>query len=725
MNTPNSAAEVIEVAIGGMTCAACSARIERRLNKLPGVEAVVNLAAERAHIRFDPTRADAGSLLTAIVKTGFTAALADENTRRLEQERRLAMRRSQWRHFVIALALTAPLLAQMPWMLLHEDGGDMLPRWLQFLLATPVQFWIGWRFYVGGWNALRGGSGNMDVLVALGTSMAWLFSTVVWLLHLDQHVYYEASATVITLVLLGKVLEARAREKTSAAIEGLIKLQPSVAHVERDGVLIDVATQQLLPGDIVAVRPGEAAPVDGVVVDGRSSMDESMLSGESMPVAKTVGDRVFAAAVNGEGLLRCRAEGVGKQTLLAEIVRLVEAAQGSKAPVQRLADKVSAVFVPLVMLIAAVTFCGWWLLGGDFATALTNAVAVLVIACPCALGLATPTAIMVGSGLGARAGILVRNAAALEQAQKINVLALDKTGTLSEGRPQLQDIIVLGALPAPQLLQLAASLEQGSGHPLAAAICTAAGEQGLALSSPQEVESFAGLGVAGVVDGRRVRVGAPAWIAAAAVMPPLQDLPAASLAAVAVDDQVVGVIVVADPLRATSAAAVARLQRMGVAVMVLSGDNTAAVARIAAEAGVARYEAEAAPQDKARCIERLKSGGECVGMVGDGVNDAPALAAADVSFAMGGGADVAMQAADITLMRNDLASAADAISLSRATLAKIRQNLFWAFFYNVLGIPAAAFGLLNPVVAGAAMAMSSVSVVSNSLLLRRWKPAGR
>ncbi len=713
-----------EFAIGGMTCAACSARIERQLNKLPGVEAVVNLPAERAQIRFDPAQVDVERLIATIVKTGFTATPSSADTRGEEKQRKEAAYRAEVRRFWIALALTLPLIAQMPFMFGVDGHVDVLPRWLQFILATPVQFWIGWRFYVGGWNAIRGGSGNMDVLVALGTTMAWGYSTVVLFFALaHQHVYFEASATVITLVLMGKILEARAKAKTSAAIESLMKLQPQTAFVERGAQLVELPVASLIPGDVVVVRPGEAVPVDGTVLSGNSSANEAMLTGESLPAPKAPGDKVFAATVNGDGLLRCKATGVGSHTLLAGIIRLVEQAQGSKAPVQRLVDQVAAIFVPVVTAIALVTFVLWWWLAGDFTMALVNAVAVLVIACPCALGLATPTAIMVGTGLGARAGILIKNAQALELAEKISVLVVDKTGTLTQGKPKVTDIKVGPGETAANVLKLAASLEQGSTHPLAAALVAAAKLQGLLLDTPQEVVSIPGKGLTGKVAGQTIRVGSPAWMSEQGLaLPDLAALTGKSIVGVAMEAEVIGLIGVADPLRETSRAAVARLKQMGVAVVMLTGDNHATAAAIAAEAGVSRFEAEVLPGDKAAHVAALKSAGKIVGMAGDGINDAPALAAADVSFAMGAGADVAMEAADVTLMRDDLNGVADAISLSRATLAKIRQNLFWAFIYNVLGIPLAALGFLNPVVAGAAMAMSSVSVVSNSLLLRRWKP---
>jgi Cu+-exporting ATPase len=735
MNAPQAgqevAQEVVELSISGMTCAACSGRIERQLNKLAGVEAVVNLAAEKAHIRYAPNMIDQARLIATIEKTGFGATLSTADTHEEEKARKAAAYGEELRRFWISLALTLPLIGQMLFMFGGQLDAhqDVLPRWLQFLLATPVQFWIGRRFYVGGWNALRSGGGNMDVLVALGTSAAYFYSVAVMALDLHQHVYFEASATVITLVLMGKILEARAKAKTSAAIEALIRLQPQTAHVERDGRLVEVSVKAMIPGDVFVVRPGEAVPVDGEVIEGASSVNEAMLTGESLPVAKRGGDKVYAATVNGEALIKCRATGVGTHTLLAGIIRLVEQAQGSKAPVQRLADRIAAIFVPVVTVIALVTFVLWWWLGGDFTVALVDAVAVLVIACPCALGLATPTAIMVGTGLGARAGVLIRNAQALELAEKIDVLAVDKTGTLTQGKPAVTAVVPFGGLAAVEVLSLAASLEQAATHPLAQCIVARAKADGLELIPPADAVATPGRGLRGTVGGAQVAAGSPAFMAEQGIALPAERLDALagqSVVAVARDGVAIGLIGVADPLRESSKAAVARLEALGVEVVMLTGDNAATAAAIAREAGVARFEAEVLPGDKAAAVAKLKVGpggtARRVAMAGDGINDAPALAAADVSFAMGAGSDVAMEAADVTLMRDDLAGVADAISLSRATLAKIRQNLFWAFIYNVLGIPAAAFGFLNPVVAGAAMALSSVSVVSNSLLLRRWKP---
>ncbi len=729
-DSAESKCDTVELALGGMTCAACAARIEKQLNKLPGVEAAVNFAAERAHVRYAPGEVDVGRLITTIVKTGFTADVSTADTRADEKAKKFALYRDEVRRFWISAALTLPLVAQMAFMFGPNAHDDVIPRWWQLLLATPVQFWIGWRFYVGGFNAIRGGAGNMDVLVALGTSMAWAYSVFVTVADLHhQHVYFEASATVITLVLLGKILEARAKAKTSAAIEALARLQPQTARIERRSgesvELVDVPVATLIPGDVFVVRAGEAVPVDGEVIDGASSANESMLTGESLPVTKAGGDKVYAATINGDGLLRCRATGVGSHTLLAGIIRLVEEAQGSKAPVQRLADKVAAIFVPVVVAIALLTFVAWWALAGDFTQALVNAVAVLVIACPCALGLATPTAIMVGTGQGAKAGVLIRNAVALELAEKLKVLVVDKTGTLTEGRPVVTDVVAPGGGDAGTLLTLAASLEQGSTHPLAAAVVAKARAEGLALATPQNVVTSPGQGMAGDVDGRRVLAGSVAWIREQGGFAAEAEAIATSgcsVVAVMADGALIGLIGIADPLRGTSRAAVARLNRLGVEVVMLTGDNAGTAQAVAREAGIVRFDAEVLPGDKAAAVAKLKLDGTLVGMAGDGINDAPALAAADVSFAMAAGSDVAMQAADVTLMRDDLNGVADAISLSRATLAKIRQNLFFAFIYNVLGIPLAALGMLNPVIAGAAMAMSSVSVVSNSLLLKNWKP---
>ncbi|KAA3650874.1 MAG: Cu(2+)-exporting ATPase [Proteobacteria bacterium] len=716
--------QLTELSIAGMTCAACASRLEKVLNRLPGVAATVNFATETAQLRRSPGTATDAQIVAAVAGAGFTARLRGEAGRAEEKARKAAEWRAERNRFLVALLLTAPLVAQMPAMFFSPDEHDLIPRAWQWLLATPVQFWIGLRFYRGAWSALRGGGANMDVLVALGTSVAYGFSAVVTLLgRMDLHVYFEASAAIITLVLMGKLLEARAKARTSAAIEALVRLQPRTAWVERDGALVEVPVASLSPGDRFVVRAGDSVPVDGVVRDGQSALDESMLTGESLPVAKATGDTVFAATVNGDGALHCEATGVGSETLLAGIIRLVEAAQGSKAPVQRLADQVSAVFVPVVVVIAVLTFFGGWWWTGLPTEALVNAVAVLVIACPCALGLATPTAIMVGTGLGAQHGILVKNAEALERAERLSVLAVDKTGTLTEGRPEVTDVRPSPGSDRQRVLAWAAALESASGHPLARAIVAAAGS----VPAAQGVETVPGQGVRGTVEGRSVMVGSPAFLRGAGVALPEADVDALAaqgrtLVAVAVDGQVAGVIGVADPLRGSSVAAVARLQRECIEVVMLTGDHPATARAVASAVGIARFEAGVLPADKAKAVQALAADGHRVGMAGDGINDAPALAAADVSFAIGTGADVAVAAADITLMRSDLNGVADAVELSRATLSKIRQNLFFAFIYNILGIPLAAFGFLNPVVAGAAMALSSVSVVSNSLWLKRWRP---
>ncbi|MBK6638074.1 MAG: copper-translocating P-type ATPase [Rhodocyclaceae bacterium] len=725
--------ETVELAILGLRCANCASRVERDLNAIDGVQAVVNFAAERAYVRYDAARVTVPGLIASVTTSGYSATMSSEDTRADEKAARETALRGDLRMFWWALALTLPLVAQMPFMLGAQAHADVIPRWLQLALATPVQFVVGARFYVGGWKALRGGTGNMDVLVALGTTMAWLYSTVVTLAGWQhQHVYFESAAAVITLVMLGKLLEARAKTHTADAIEQLVAMQPQTARVERErqGVTVidDVPVGKLIPGDIIVVRAGEVVPVDGEVLTGASAINEAMLTGESLPVAKSAGSKVFAATINGDGMLRCRAEGVGSHTLLVQIIRMVEAAQGSRAPVQRLADQISAIFVPVVLGIALLTFGVWWWLG-DFPQALINAVAVLVIACPCALGLATPTAIMVGSGQGARAGILIRNAEALERAERLDVLAVDKTGTLTLGDAHVThwDFPQVGAGDTA-IWRYVAAVEQGSTHPLARALLQHARALGIATVIAENVLNESGRGVSGTVDGHSVRVGRLDWVWAS-VTAPWQERAehlgnaGCSVVAVAAGDQMLGLIGISDPLRPGSPAAVARLQQMGLRVLVLSGDNPATVRAMAHQAGItdaSDIRGQLLPADKVAVVEAERAAGRCIGMVGDGINDAPALAAASVSFAMGAGTDVAMKTADITLMRNDLGGVADAISLSRATLSKIRQNLFFAFIYNIIGIPAAAMGWLDPMLAGAAMAASSVSVVSNSLLLKRW-----
>ena len=735
---PSAAADQVDLALEGMTCAACAARIEKVLNRLPATQAAVNFATESARVRFDAATTPIDALVAAVERAGYRAHVkADPEKERAEDEaRKAAAYRKLRTEFAVSAILTLPLVAQMVPMLASGDwlGGahaDLLPRWLQLALATPVQFWIGRRFYVGAWNALRGGGANMDVLVSLGTTMAWGLSAVVTLFGLHEHVYFEASAAVITLVLLGKLLEARARAGTSAALEGLVRLQPRTARLERDGAIREVPLADVKAGDRFVVRAGDAIPVDGEVVRGESSVDESMLTGESRAVAKAPGGRVYAGTVNQDGMLVAVATGVGSKTLLAGIVRLVAEAQGSKAPIQRLADRVSGVFVPIVVAIAVVTFAATVALAGDASAALIHAVAVLVIACPCALGLATPTAIIVGTGRGAQRGILIRNAAALEHAGRLAKLVVDKTGTLTEGRPAVTGVVAFEPDGSPRALALAAALEQGSTHPIAQAILAHAAAAGIAPATIDGFASVPGKGAQAIAadSGAVVRVGSPAWLASEGVAV-AEDAVAEfardghTIVAVGEGTKLVAVIALADKVRETSAAAVARLEAAGIEVTMLTGDHEATAAAVAKAVGIRHWRSGVLPAAKAEAVREAKASGAVTGMVGDGVNDAPALAQADVSFAMGAGSAIAIESADVTLVRDDLNAVADAILLSRATLAKIRQNLFFAFAYNVLGIPLAAVGLLSPVIAGAAMAASSVSVVSNALLLKRWRPAG-
>jgi len=741
---PAPAGGRVDLALEGMTCAACATRIEKVLNRLPATQAAVNFATESAQVRFDPAATPVEALLAAVERAGYRAHVkADaEKERAEEQARRADALRKLRIEFGVAVLLTLPLVLQMVplyftgnWTWIGPDAHhDVLPRWVQFALATPVQFWIGRRFYVGAWHSLRGGGANMDVLVALGTTMAWGLSAAVTILGLHQHVYFEAGASVITLVLLGKLLEARAKAGTSAALEGLVRLQPSTARVERGGAVVDVPLAEVHAGDRIVVRAGDAVPVDGIVDSGSSSVDESMLTGESRAVAKAPGDRIHAGTVNQDGMLVAVATGVGATTLLAGIVRLVAEAQGSKAPIQRLADRVAGVFVPVVVAIAIVTFAATLALGGEASSALIHAVAVLVIACPCALGLATPTAIIVGTGRGAQSGILIRNASALEHAGRLSTLIVDKTGTLTEGRPEVTDVAAFGGATRADVLQAAASLEQGSTHPLALAILAAAKREGI---SPLPIAGFVatpGRGVEAVVgaDADVTVLGAPAFVAQRGFDPPTTDMPALesqgkSIVGIVRGGRTLGLVALADKVRPSSRDAVRRLAEAGIDVVMLTGDNAEAAHAVATAVGIAKYESGMLPADKREAVRAAKSSGAVTGMVGDGVNDAPALAEADVSFAMGAGSGIAIESADVTLVRDDLSAVVDAILLSRATLSKIRQNLFFAFAYNVLGIPLAAIGALSPMIAGAAMAASSVSVVGNALLLKRWRgtPAER
>jgi Cu+-exporting ATPase len=714
--------ETLTLAVEGMHCAACAQRIEKVLSRLPGVSAQVSFASEQALVRYPSGTSDADALIAAVVQAGFLARVYAQEGRAERQQRQGVELGAERRRLIVAGVLALPFVWQM--LAMPFDLPWMVPQFWQWAFASVLQFVFGWRFYRGAFAALRGGAANMDVLVALGTSAAYGYSCWLVLYGAAGHeIYFEASALVIALVMFGKYLESRAKGKAGSAIEALIDLAPRRALVERDGQVEDVAVDSLLPGELVWVREDERVPVDGEVVEGGAAFDESMLTGESLPVDKGPGDAVFAATRNQSGLVKIRATSVGADTQLARIVRLVSEAQGSKAPIQRLADRVSAVFVPAVLTLGVLTLLITGLVTGDWGLALMHAVAVLVIACPCALGLATPTAVMVGIGIGARRGILFARAEALELAGRVTVLAVDKTGTVTEGRPAVTDVAVFPGYEKNALLQWAASAEAGSTHPLARAVVERAQSAGLALLPVGDFSSKAGLGVETELSGiGLLRVGTPEWldIDAAGVVSTWRG-EGKTVVGVVLDGRPVGVLALADRIRAGAAEAVSRLQAMGVRVLMLSGDHALAVERIAGEAGVDGHRAQLMPEDKARILAELRSGGDRVAMLGDGINDAPALAAADVGFAMGGGTEAAIEAADVTLMHDDLAHAVDAVRLSRDTLAKIRQNLFFAFAYNVLGIPLAAFGFLSPALAGAAMAASSLSVVGNALLLRRWR----
>ena len=723
----------LELAIEGRTCASCVGRVERALLKVPGVRsAAVNLANERARIEVLGA-VDPSLLIQAVEAAGYQAQIiggqqpaTDNSERRLRRER-LAL--------IAALLLAAPLVIPMFGDLLGLHW--MLPPWAQFLLATPVQFVLGARFYVAGWKAVRAGAGNMDLLVAIGTSAGYGLSLYQWWAApagAMPHLYFEASAVVIALVLLGKYLESRAKRQTSAAIRALEALRPDRAVRVVDDHEEEVAIAALRLDDLVLVKPGERFPVDGEVVEGESQADEALISGESLPVAKAPGDRITGGAINGEGRLLVRTTALGGETVLARIIRLVEDAQAAKAPIQKLVDKVSQVFVPAVLVIALLTLAGWWWAGAPVEVALINAVAVLVIACPCALGLATPAAIMAGTGVAARHGILIKDAEALEVAHAVTAVAFDKTGTLTSGKPRVVHLHAVDGDEAA-LLRAAGALQRGSEHPLARAVLERCEENGLTVPDVARSQSLTGRGIAGDLDGRSLALGnrrlldeqgltagdladkACAWEGEGRTLSWLiETTPQA---------RVLGLFAFGDSLKDGAAEAIAGLNARHIRSHLITGDNRGS-ARVVAEAlHIDSVHAEVLPADKAAVVAELKQGGAVVAMVGDGINDAPALAAADVGIAMGGGTDVAMHAAGITLMRGDPRLVPAALEISRRTYRKIQQNLFWAFIYNLVGIPLAALGFLSPVVAGAAMAMSSVSVVSNALLLKRWKPEDR
>ena len=755
------ATQRMEIPITGMTCASCAATIERTLqSRVPGVvSAAVNFATEKAVVEVVAGAAGWREIASAIEAAGYGVVEAEPGRMEdAEAEARRAEISDQTRKFWTGVAFALPLFV----LSMARDFGALGPwahaswvNWLMFALATPVQLYVGQDYYVGGWKSLRNGSANMDVLVAMGSSVAYVYSIVVAVAltlgtgALGAHVYFETSALIITLIKLGKLLEVRAKGETSAAIKELMGLRPDTARVVEGGVETDVPIERVVVDDEILVRPGERVPVDGVIVQGRSAVDESMLTGESMPVEKGPGDEVVGATINKEGALRFRATRVGADTALARIVRLVQEAQGSKAPIQRLADRVAAVFVPTVIVLALATFAIWLLVvGAGFTPALIRLVAVLVIACPCALGLATPTAIMVGTGKGAKAGILFRSSEALERAHKLGVVVLDKTGTVTRGEPAVREVV--GRLPVAvsasgrddgaerSLLRLAASAERHSEHPLAAAVVREAEARGIALASPDGFTAVPGRGVVASVEGREVVIGTRRLLEerdidtrALAEDARRMETEARTPLWVAVDGEAAGLFAVADAVREGSREAVAELRRQGLRVVMLTGDNRSTAEAIAREVGIAEVRAEVLPDQKADVVRELGRDGSLVAMVGDGINDAPALVQADVGIAIGTGADVAMEAADITLIRGDLRSVPQALALSRATMRTIKQNLFWAFFYNAVLIPVAAGALypvaslpmvlrqLHPILAALAMAFSSVSVVGNSLRLRR------
>jgi P-type Cu+ transporter len=727
----STTAPTLDLGIGGMTCASCVARVERALKKVPGVqEASVNLATESARVTFDRSDQIEARLRRAVRDAGYEPRAAEEAA---------PEDLSPWAGFApvaAGLLLSAPLVIPMMGDLLGRHW--MLPAWLQFMLATPVQFILGARFYKAGWHALKALSGNMDLLVAIGTSAGWGLSVWLWLSSGSSHLYFEASAVVVTLVLLGKWLEARAKRQTTAAIRALHGLRPEIAHVlSRTGEEVDVPVAEVLAGDRLVVRPGERLPADGVIEQGRTQVDESMLTGEPLPVGKAEGAKLTGGSINGDGRVMMRVTAVGQETVLAHIIRLVEDAQAAKAPIQRLVDQVSAVFVPVVLAIGAVTLLGWLWAGAPMEAALIRAVAVLVIACPCALGLATPAAIMAGTGVAARHGVLIKDAQALEVAHKVDTVAFDKTGTLTAGQPRLVAFMVAAVSEPAHALAVAASLQSGSEHPLARAVVAAARKQGLAMASPDSVRSVAGRGSEGEVGAASFLIGSLRWleelgVALGALAAEAQRLQAegATLSALVErtpqGDSLLALMAFADEPKVGAREALAALRSRGMRLVMISGDNAAAALAMGQRLGLHAAEVMAGvlPGEKAAKVAELKRGGHVVAMVGDGVNDAPALAAADVGLAMGTGTDVAMHAAGITLMRGDVGLVGAALEISHRTVLKIRQNLFWAFAYNVAGIPLAALGYLNPVVAGAAMALSSVSVMANALLLKRWREPG-
>lgn len=725
----------MELNIFGMSCAACAAKIERKLSNTDGINrAAVNLSTEKATLDYDKNIISGSEVLKIVEKLGYHAERAEDISRDREKEAREQEIKSLQIELAVAAVLSSPLILAMILTLFQVDIAFLHNQYFQLALATPIQFIIGFRFYKNSYYALRSGSANMDVLIAMGTSAAYFYSlynvfyqTVATGMMKD--LYFEASSVVITLILLGKYLEAVAKGKTSEAIKKLMGLSPKTARVVRNGIEEDIPIEDVRLGDQVLVRPGEKVPVDGKIIEGSSSLDESMLTGESLPVEKTVGDLVIGATINKFGAFKFEATKIGKDTVLAQIIKMVEEAQGFKAPIQKLADQVAGVFVPAVIAIALITFGGWYYISGDLSKSIVSSVAVLVIACPCALGLATPTAIMVGTGKGAENGILIKSGEHLETAYKLSTIVLDKTGTITKGQPEVTDIIALGRLNASEILQLAAIAEKNSEHPLAAAIYQHGLDKLGQIADPAQFAAIPGKGIQAQVQEKEILIGTRKLMQEKLIelndtetlISQLEDAGKTAML-MAVNNSLEAIIAVADTLKENSRSAIAELHKMGLEVYMITGDNYRTAQAIAAQAGIKHVLAEVLPENKAEEISKLQQAGKVVAMVGDGINDAPALATADIGMAVGTGTDVAIEAADITLMRGDLRTISAAIRLSRKTMIKIKQNLFWAFIYNIIGIPFAALGLLNPVIAGGAMAFSSVSVVTNSLSLKRFNP---
>jgi Cu+-exporting ATPase len=728
----------VEFDITGMTCAACSARIEKGLNKMDGVmNANVNLALEKASVEYNPARLSPADVIQKVEKLGYGASVRNDENAQENVDQRLKDIETQQGKFIFSLILSLPLLWAMVGhfsftSFLFVPDAFMNP-WVQLALATPVQFYIGKQFYVGAYKALRNKSANMDVLVALGTSAAYFYSVFLSIQSMMNGIhlvglYFETSAILITLIILGKLFEAKAKGRSSEAIKKLMGLQAKTALVIRSGEETEIPLEAVVTDDIILVKPGEKIPVDGEILEGRSALDESMITGESVPVDKTVGDKVIGATINKNGFIKIKATKVGKDTALAQIIKVVEEAQGSKAPIQRLADNISGIFVPIVVGIAIVTFLVWflWVTPGNFAEALEKMIAVLVIACPCALGLATPTSIMAGSGRAAEYGILFKGGEHLEMTHRINTVILDKTGTITNGAPVLTDVMT--EMDEVEFLTLVGSAEKQSEHPLAQAIVEGIKRKNINLKDVSEFEAIPGFGIKAVIEGKEVLVGTRRLMKKYEVemnhvlsrMEALEKQGKTAMLA-AVDGTFAGIVAVADTIKETSTEAIKRLKDMGLEVIMITGDNQQTAAAIAKLAGVDHVIAEVLPEGKAEEVKKLQQQGKKVAMVGDGINDAPALAIADIGMAIGTGTDVAMEAADITLIRGDLNSIADAIFMSKKTIGNIKQNLFWAFGYNTIGIPIAAIGLLAPWLAGAAMAFSSVSVVLNALRLQRVK----